>query len=226
MDGKGETYQKDFIMLFGRLLRIQNILRSFDEFDNNKLLSEADMQDYLSIYNDLHEQFKVVMAKDDVSADIVFEMELVRQIVVNIDYILMLVAKFAKENRKDKEIPVEIIRAINSNVELKPKRELIERFIEIIDNTEDTHEAWIKFRDAEKAKEFNKIVIDEKLRMPETQELVEKIFRIGMFDISDAEISDIMPPMGRFGAGSMDARIKKKKHIVDVLNNFFLKYFD
>ena len=183
MDGKGEEYQKEFIKLFGSFLRLQNILKSFDEFDGNELLSEADMQDYVSIYNDLHEHFKVIVAKDDVSADIVFEMELIRQIVVNIDYIIMLVAKFAKDNHKNKEIPVEIVRAINSNPELKPKRELIEQFIEIIDDTEDTHEAWIKFRDAKKVKEFDKIVADENLKMPETKELVEKIFRIGTFDV-------------------------------------------
>ena len=163
MDVKGEEYQKEFIKLFGSFLRLQNILKSFDEFDGNELLSEADIQDYLSIYNDLHEQFKVIVAKDDVSADIVFEMELVRQIVANIDYIIMLVAKFAKDNHKNKDIPVEIVRAINSNPELKPKRELIEQFIEIIDDTEDTHEAWIKFRDAKKVKEFDKIVADEKI---------------------------------------------------------------
>ena len=67
---------------------------------------------------------------------------------------------------------------------------------------------------------------DENLRMPETKELVEKIFRIGTFDVSDAEISSIMPPMGRFGAGNMDARLAKKEHIMNVLNNFFMKCFD
>ena len=226
MDGKGEEYQKEFIKLFGSFLRLQNILKSFDEFDGEELLSEADIQDYLSIYNDLHEQFKVIVAKDDVSADIVFEMELVRQIVVNIDYILMLVSKFAKDNHEDKEIPVEIVRAINSNPELKPKRELIEKFIEIIDDKEDTQEAWIKFRDAEKFKEFDKIVADENLKMPETKELVEKIFRIGAFEVSDLEISSIMPPMGRFGVGNMEARLAKKEHIMNILNNFFMKYFD
>lgn len=226
MDNKGEKYQKEFIKLFGNLLRIQNILRSFDEFDGQELLSDADMQDYLSIYNDLHEQFKVVTAKDDVSADIVFEMDLVRQIVVNIDYIIMLVAQFQKENHKNKEIPVDIIRAINSNPELKPKKELIEKFIETVDDTEDTHEAWIKFRDAEKVKEFDALVSEEHLKMPETKELVEKIFRIGTFEVSDAEISSIMPPMRRFGAGNMDARLAKKEHITDRLNNFFMKYYD
>ena len=120
----------------------------------------------------------------------------------------------------------DLIRAINSNPELKPKKELIEKFIETVDDTEDTHEAWIKFRDAEKVKEFDALVSEEHLKMPETKELVEKIFRIGTFEVSDAEISSIMPPMGRFGAGNMDARIAQKEHITDRLNNFFMKYYD
>ena len=228
MQGKGEEYQKTFIKLFGQILRLQNILRSFDEFDGNEILSEADLQDYLSIYNDLHEQYKVVVAKDDVSADIIFEMELVRQIVVNIDYIIALVAKFRKENHQNKEIPVDIIRAINSNPELKPKRELIEQFIEQIDDTEDTHDAWIKFRDAQKAKEFAAMIEEEHLKMPATEELINKIFRIGTFEVSDFELTAIMPPMGFGfgGAGSMDARLAKKQHLYDRLNNFFLKYYD
>ena len=226
MSGKGEDYKKTFIKLFGSILRLQNILRSFDEFAGNEILTEAEMQDYLSIYNDLHEEFKVVVVKDDVSADIVFEMELVRQIVVNIDYILNLVAKFRLKNHKDKVVPVDIIRAINSNPELKPKKELIEAFIQQIDDIEDVHLAWVKFKEAAKAVEFAEMVADENLKMPETEELVRKLFRIGMFEVSDAEISAIMPPMGRFGAGNMEARLAKKQHIYDVLNNFFMKYYD
>ena len=85
---------------------------------------------------------------------------------------------------------------------------------------------WIKFRDAEKVKEFDQLVLEENLRMPETQELVDKIFRIGTFEVSDAEISNIMPPTSRFGAGNMDARLAKKEHIMERLNNFFMKYYD
>ena len=226
MSAKGETYQKDFIKLFGVILRLQNILRSFDEFEGNEILTAAQMQDYLSLYNDLHEQYKVIKAKDDVSADIIFEMELVKQIVVNIDYIISLVAKFLRENRKNKVVPVDIIRAINSNPELKPKKVLIELFIEQVDDTENTHEKWVEFRDKEKVREFDHLVTQENLRMPETEELVKKIFRIGTFEVSDAELSGIMPPMGRFGAGNMEARMAKKQHLLELLNNFFLKYYD
>ena len=220
-----EKRKKDFITLFGAILRLQNILKSFDEFTGNEILTDAEMQDYLAVYTDLHEEFKVVTAKEDVAADIVFEMDLVRQIVVNIDYIMTLVAKYQKEHHKNKEIPVDILRAINSNPELRPKKELIERFIDQIDDTEDTHEAWVKFRDEQKAKELSQIISDEKLKIPETENLIKKVFRLGHFDVTDAELSEILPPMPRFGGG-MDARLLKKRNVYELLNDFFLKYYD
>ena len=224
MDLKGENYEKSFISLFGSVLRMQNILRSFDEFAGNEIFTEAEIQDYLSIYNDMYDKYKNEKIKDDVSEDIVFEIDLVRQIVVNIDYILSLVNKCQKENNKNKEISADIIRAINSNPELKPKKELIERFIQTIDDTEDVSSSWIKFRNTEKEK--NKIIESEKLKMPATELLIEKIFRIGAFEVSDADISEIMPAMSRFSSGNMKARLEKKQRIYDILNNFFLKYFD
>jgi type I restriction enzyme R subunit len=174
----------------------------------------------------MYDKYKNEKIKDDVSEDIVFEIYLVRQIVVNIDYILSLVNKYQKENNKNKEISADIIRAINSNPELKPKKELIERFIQVIDDTEDVSSSWIKFRNTEKEKEKNKIIESEKLKMPATELLIEKIFRIGAFEVSDADISEIMPAMSRFSSGNMKARLEKKQRIYDILNNFFLKYFD
>jgi len=46
----GEMAQKDFIRLFGAILRLKNILTSFDEFEGNEILSERDFQDYQSMY--------------------------------------------------------------------------------------------------------------------------------------------------------------------------------
>lgn len=82
-----------------------NIIRSFDESADKEIFTEGDLQDYLSYYSVLHNEFKVVVTKDDVSADIVFEMELVKQIVVNIDYILNLIKQYHDKHILDKEIP-------------------------------------------------------------------------------------------------------------------------
>ena len=218
--------KKDFIKLFSGMLRLQNILRSFDEFEGDQLLSEADLQDYLSIYVDLHEEFKVIQVKEDVSADIIFEMELVKQIVVNIDYILQLIEQYKESNKKNKEIPVDVIyRAIDANPELRPKKELIERFIATIDDVSDVYSSWAEFKEKQKEVDFSAIITNEGLRMPDTQLLVEKIFRLNTFEVSDADISGILPPMPRFGGG-MTKRLEKKQKVLELLNEFFIKYCD
>ncbi len=93
----GEHNQKDFINLFGAILRMRNLLTSFDEFTNKEVLAERNLQDYLSRYQDLRDTWKRIHAsgqKVDVADDVVFEIELIKQIDINIDYILMLVQKY------------------------------------------------------------------------------------------------------------------------------------
>ncbi len=55
---------KNFIKLYGAILRLRNILTSFDDFEGNEILTDRDFQDYQSIYIDLYQDFK-----SDVKAD-------------------------------------------------------------------------------------------------------------------------------------------------------------
>ena len=101
----GEQNRKDFLILFGNILRLRNILSAFDLFVGNELLSPADFQDYTGTYHDVYDEMKTGKGtKDSILDDVVFELELVKQVEVNIDYILMLVAKYHDSNCKDKEI--------------------------------------------------------------------------------------------------------------------------
>ena len=68
--------------------------------------------------------------EESIVHDVVFEMELVKQVEVNIDYILMLVVKYHESNCKDEEILVSIDKAIKSSLELRSKKDLIQRFID------------------------------------------------------------------------------------------------
>lgn len=54
----GEQRQKEFIVLFGAILRMRNLLTSFDEFAGSEILSERDFQDYLGRYQDLRDEWK------------------------------------------------------------------------------------------------------------------------------------------------------------------------
>lgn len=219
----GEEEKKKFIKLFGAILRMINILRSFDEFAGQEIFTEGDLQDYLSYYGILYDEFKVVVAKDDVTADIVFEMELVKQIVVNIDYILALIKQYHAKNQLDKEIPADIVRAIGSNPELKPKRELIERFISTLNSESDVDLAWEKFKKEEREKELSEIIEIERLKPTETRELIAKMFRIGSFEPSDAAVAAILPPISRFKGNLL---IETKTRVIDRLKAYFAKFYD
>ena len=219
----GEERKKQFIKLFGAILRLLNILRSFDEFAGKEIFTEADLQDYLSYYGELYDEFKVVVVKDDVSADIVFEMELVKQIVVNIDYILNLIKQYHDKHILDKEMPADITRAISSNPELKPKKELIERFITSLNAESDVMADWTTFKAMQKEKELAQLIADEKLKEEPARALVEKIFRIGECEPSDAAIAEILPAISRFKAGLL---AETKLRVSEKLKEFFIRYYD
>ena len=91
----GEASQKAFIALFGAILRLRNILTSFDEFTGHEIISPRDFQDYQSIYLDLYAEFRTAnqAEKESINDDVVFEIELIKQVEVNVDYILALVEK-------------------------------------------------------------------------------------------------------------------------------------
>ena len=160
--------------------------------------------------------------KDNIQDDIVFEMELVKQVEVNIDYILMLVAKYHESNCEDKEILGAIDRAIKSSLELRSKKELIEGFIDTINTKTDVQSDWEKFVKEQKEIDLTALIDAEKLKPDETRKLVSNSFRDGELRTTGTEIDKIMPPVSRFGGGN---RAAKKKNIIEKLKAFFEKYF-
>ena len=219
----GESAEKDFIKTFSNILRLRNILSSFDEFAGNEILPPIDLQDYTGIYNDLYDKYKIIVTKDDINADIVFEMELVKQVEVNIDYILMLVAKYHDSNCTDKEILGAIDRAVKSSLGLRSKKELIESFIKTVNAGTDVQNDWEKFVTAQREKDLEDLIAGEKLKPEDTRKYVNNAFRDGEMKTSGTDIDKIMPPISRFGGGGK--REEKKQTIIDRLKAFFDKYF-
>lgn len=218
----GEEAEKDFIRLYGAVLRLRNILTSFDDFEGNEILSERDFQDYQSIYIDLYQEYRKGADgdKETINDDIVFEIELVKQIEVNIDYILMLVAKYQQSNCKDKTILTTIDKAINSSIELRSKKELIERFIEQVNVSTKVDEDWRKFLHERKEADITAIIEEERLKPEETRRFIDNAFRDGILKTTGTAIDKIMPPVSRFGGG----RAAKKQGIIEKLMLFFEKY--
>lgn len=221
----GEMNQKEFIALFGAILRMRNILSSFDDFVGNEILTERDFQDYLGRYQDLYDEWKSRKPggdKEDITDDIVFEIELIKQIEINIDYILMLVKKYHDSHCDDKEVLVTIQKAIDSSPELRSKKALIENFIAGINDVSDVMIEWRQYVAEEKEKQLVAIITEENLKEEETRKFIDTAFRDGSVKTSGTDIDKLMPPMTRFGGGN---RAEKKKTIIDKLVTFFDRFF-
>lgn len=155
--------------------------------------------------------------------DVIFEMELVKQVEVNIDYILMLVAKYHDSHCKDKEILVAIDKAIQSSLQLRSKRELIENFIATINTDSNVNEDWQKFVRQQREIDIQEVIQKERLKPEETRKFMENAFRDGVLKTTGTDVDRLLPPVSSFGGGG--SRTKKKRTVIDKLKVFFEKYF-
>lgn len=221
----GEQKQKEFIKLYGAILKVTNILSSFDQFKNEQLLTERDTQDYHSIYQDIYDDFRRKAKVDavDIAEDIVFEMELIKQIEVNIDYILALVKKYHDSNMQDKEVLVTINKAIMSSPDLRNKRDLILSFIDSLNADSDVYADFENFMNSKKKEELDKIIEEENLNTEEAYRFIRRSFEKGSVETDGTEISLMLPPMDMFSKDK--SRGKKKNVVIDKILDFFDKFF-
>ena len=224
----GKQQRKDFIMLYGQILRVRNILTCFDQFASDTLLTQRELQDYSSMYLRARDEIKSEgsgegIEKEDINDDIVFEMELIKQIEVNIDYILMLIKQFFDGKGQDKEILVTIAKSIDSSVELRNKKDLIMAFITTLNSGSDVYADFSKYMNEQRIIELNKIIEEEKLKKTETFNFMRKAFKDGGIEANGVEIAEILPPIRRFDK-SVD-RTAKKNIVVAKLIEFFNRFY-
>jgi type I restriction enzyme R subunit len=223
----GERAQKDFIRLFGAILRLRNILTAFDDFSGSEILSPRGFQDYQSNYLNLYADFRSQAAaeKETINDDVVFEIELIKQVEVNVDYILMLVEQYlrAKGTGKDREIREAIDRAVAASPSLRNKKDLIEQFVDSVSITARVDAAWVEFIEARKTDELNRIIAEEGLDGPATRIFMENAFRDGAIPATGTAITKTLPPASRFSPDA--AHSTKKRTVLERLSVFFERYF-
>ena len=223
----GEDEEKRFIGLFGSLLKSINVLQAFDQFEEQRLLTDGEMQDYQSHYLDLRDKWRsrVATDKEVINDDLIFETELIRQVEANIDYILMLVKQYHDENCKNKEILTSISKAIGASMNLRSKKELIESFIDTVNASTDMDiiGAWEEYVKQQKEKDLAAIIRDEKLKAAETRKFIDNAFRDGLIRTTGTDIDKILPAMSRFGGGGGD-RSYKKMAVIKKLQAYFEKF--
>lgn len=234
--------KRRFIRLFGALLKLRNLLGAFDQFDpaagcvrNDEgaevarlLLSDFQVQDYTSWYIDLREEFRPGEGdeKAHVNDDIVFEMELVKQVQIDIAYILMLVAQYRESLCADREIVVKIQKAVGASPDLRDKRELIEQFVARMTPekgaADSVYADWEAYVAQQKEEELQRLIADERLKPEETRLFVANAFEEGAVQTEGTAIVKILPPMPLFGGGGK--RAEKKRTVIEKLQAFFAKY--
>ncbi len=223
----GEAAQKAFIKLFGSILRLKNILTAFDDFAGNEILSERDFQDYQSLYLNLYAEFRSTSDadKESINDDVVFEIELIKQVEINVDYILMLVERYlkAKGSGQDKEIRANIERAINASPSLRNKKDLIEQFVDSVSAKAKVDAQWQAFVAKRKVEDLDRIIADEGLNADATRVFIDNAFRDGAIPATGTAITKILPPVSRFS--KTNDHSAKKQAVLDKLAAFFERYF-
>lgn len=218
----GESDEKHFIRLFGSLLRIMNILSSFDEFDAQKIISDRQMQDYQSVYLDLYHNYRSSEEKTDINDDIIFEITLVKQTEVNIDYILKMVRKYRDENMEDRDAYNEIMKAVGSSTKTRSKKELIEKFINEVDYA--TDDDWHRFAEKEYRNDVEKLILRENLKPGPAEKFIAECLEGGYVKTTGTDIDACLPPMSRFAKKANERKGMKKEEVLRLITALFEKY--
>lgn len=223
----GEAAQKAFIKLFGAILRLKNILTAFDDFNGNEILELRDFQDYQSIYLNLYAEFRSASEaeKESINDDVVFEIELIKQVEINVDTILMLVEQYLKKKGtgEDKAIRASIERAIDASPSLRNKKDLVEQFVDTVSTKGKVDTQWQDFMTAKKTEELARIIAEENLNPEETRAFIDNAFRDGAIATTGTAITRVLPPVSRFAKDNGHGR--KKQTVLDRLTAFFERFF-
>lgn len=226
----GESAEKAFIKAWGLILRLRNILSAFDEFQGNDLLGTREVQDYQSVYNALWEKYRKAkkVQLESIVDDVEFEMELVKQVEVGIDYILMLVARYHESNCEDKEIRADINRAIAAAPTLRDKKELIDKFIDGVNVTGTSREAWVAFVSKERDAELKRIMDEERLDELKTLGIMCRAWEEGYVRETGTAVMGILP---KGGGGSLFSKAPtglaaNLERVVEKLKAFFERFHE
>lgn len=238
----GETEEREFIQTFSAILRLRNILSSFDAFEDDDTMGAWELQGYQGMYLDLRDEYRrrERAEKESIADDLVFEMELVRQTEINIDYILMLVERRHGDNMRDREIAERIRSSVAASPELRDKQDLIDRFLEMagfgevpaafaIDpeaSEERRHEIvsahWRELvRDTMEA-ELGGIIESERLKPEETRALMGEAFEAGGVPQEGTAVARILPPVSRFAKGN--PQVEKRRRVTELLSAFHNRF--
>ena len=222
-----DSEKKEFAELFGELLKSENILRNFDEFENfEKIISDRQMQDMKSVYVDICEDIRNTGKNDENKneeeidfSDIEFQIDLLKTDEINLDYILSLILKKSEEHDDIETLKSEIRRIIRTSLGTRAKEDLVINFINKTDlselkNSGDILESFYKYANEEKKIKIDELIENESLKK-DSERFIEKSINKGFVDYAGAELDSILPPTSR----RKGAREAKKQSVLQKIRN-------
>ncbi|GAB0053714.1 type I restriction endonuclease subunit R [Helicobacter pylori] len=224
-----ENQKKDFIKLFGKILKLENILNSFENFKKDDYINPRDFQDYQSKYLDFYDEMRPEKGRDDkeeINDDLIFEIELIKQVEVNIDYILNLIEEFAKEHGVEIQgVKTKIEPIINSSIELRNKKDLIMDFIDKYNKDEEVHAYFQDYIHQKREEEFQNIIEENRLNEEQAYSFMQHAFKGGEISFSGTQFPKIIEERpSRFGKNSRYQEVKEK--VAASLSRFFHRFCD
>ena len=220
-----ETDQREFVNLYNKILRLQNILKSFDDFKGTELLPERTFQDYQSTYIEIYNEIigKKKGDRESIIEDLVFEIELVKQVEINVDFILILIRGLQGASaNENKEIKAKINKTVLSSFSLRSKKDLIDRFVESINNDSDVEGQWKKFVEEAKTEELGKIIVEENLNPQETFAFITKALVDGELKSAGTAVTKLLPAKNMFSP-SYEHSLQKSM-VIEKLKAFFDRF--
>lgn len=226
-----DSDKKEFAKLFGEILKTENILKNFDEFEKfEKIITDRQMQDMKSVYVDIREEILKKNKNTDIFSnpevdfsDIEFQIELLKTDEINLDYILSLIFEKAREHEDTDSLKSEIRRVIRSSLGTRAKEELIMEFInrtdlKTLNKKEDVLEKFYKYAREEKEIKIADLTEKEKLK-EDSKRFIEKSISRGYVDLAGAELDSLLPPTSR-RKGAREAKkqtiFEKIQKLVDI----------
>jgi type I restriction enzyme R subunit len=214
-----EEAELQFVKIFRELMRLRNILEYFSEFEDEDLALPAQrFANYRSAYLDLYDKVKTDTQKEKASIldDVDFELELIHRDVINVQYILALLAQlYDAEEPEQQKIRKTILDSVGGEIELRSKRELIEKFIASempkVDSAAEIPDCFEEFWEQERVAAFDQLVKEEQLDADKLKKVIDRFVYTGEKPLPDPDIIELIDrPLKLAERGPTKTRVLEK----------------
>ncbi|MEX2804746.1 type I restriction endonuclease subunit R [Streptococcus sp. H31] len=225
-----ESEKREFVQLFGDVLKMENILRNYDEFvEEGSMFSPGLMQDMRSVYVDIREEAyggnRVGTTDSGIDfSDIEFEIELLKTEEINLDYIINLISEKSKTSVSKDDLKSEMTRVIRSSIDMRSKEELVLSFIndhnqEKLQDEQTILESFYTYARQQKEVAIQTLAEKERLKGDYRHFIKQSLIR-GYVPSGGTELNELMPPTSR----RKGARERKKQEIYQQLQELVETY--